>query len=170
MSLPDDPGVRTLKGTLIHRWRGIVGKKMGDQLYAHMDYAELIVPPEVMRHAYHAVQEYFMEDRIRCFRYNLKTGEIRFDEAEDFDEAREPMAGTTLTVYPPGWRKRPKLGYVTSIWHHKWLWVMNDYDGFDLEESYEWSRLWTSRMPHKAYSRIGSREIWEEELRKVGLR
>jgi hypothetical protein len=68
-------------------------------------------------------------------RVNLKTDEVRLDEAPDFDEAREPHPGRMFHC-PLNAR-----GHASSdaLWHHKWLWVMDDYPGFDAVESRRWA-------------------------------
>ena len=59
------------------------------------------------------------------------------------------------------------MSKTNQIWHHKWMWVKNDYKGFDVQESYEWSKLWTSKI--KDTSGIGSIPIWNKKLKDVGL-
>ena len=42
-----------------------------------------------------------------------------------------------------------------------------DYSGFNVEESKQWSRLWTSKLQETAK---GRKHIWEEQLAQVGLK
>ena len=46
-----------------------------------------------------------------------------------------------------------------QIYHHKWLFVTDDYPGFDVEESKNRSRKWVS-LPNIDYSRIGYKKFW----------
>ena len=61
---------------------------------------------------------------------------IRFDQSEDFDVAREPTPGRQITYAEDG-----IVGDRTEnqIFHHKWQWGGDDYAGFNVDDSYEWS-------------------------------
>lgn len=86
---------------------------------------------------------------------------IRFDEAPDFDTAREPHPGDFIEVNIS--TKEIRRGHSDFIWHHKWMWVDDDYTGFDVGESYEWSKQWTQFISHPS----GSKKIWESQLSKI---
>jgi hypothetical protein len=49
------------------------------------------------------------------------------------------------------------------IYHHKWLFVDDDYDGFNLEVSRRRSETWT-QIPDIDNSRIGRRSYWLERV------
>ena len=46
------------------------------------------------------------------------------------------------------------------IYHHKWLFVKDDYDGFDVEESKTRSRAWMA-LTDIDRTRIGKKSYWE---------
>lgn len=79
----------------------------------------------------------------------------------DFDTAPEPTVGdmlvvnlvTTKTVH------RPERGF---IYHHKHLFVPDDYRGFDLDRSRARSEAWEELGVDK--SRIGRRAYWASEV------
>jgi poly(A) polymerase len=90
---------------------------------------------------------------------------IRFDQAPDFDTAREPHVGDYVIVDP----RNPNFvnkGHSNSIWHHKWLWVKDNYVGFDVDKSKEWSKMWLSKLGEPAK---GTDVTWNSQLQKVGL-
>jgi hypothetical protein len=61
---------------------------------------------------------------------------------------------------------RISFGAVQQIFHHKWLWVKSDYDGFDIQESYEFSKLWLSKFEEPASGHI---EKWKQQLKKYNI-
>jgi hypothetical protein len=57
-------------------------------------------------------------------------------------------------------------GSSNMIWHHKWLWVGDDYTGFDVDESFERSKQYVKMDID--FSRIGNKEFWEKNYaRKI---
>lgn len=49
----------------------------------------------------------------------------------------------------------------------KWLWVKNDYTGFDVRESWEWSRKWFSTL--KETSDGNGIQRWNAQLDRYDL-
>jgi hypothetical protein len=88
---------------------------------------------------------------------------IRFDEAPDFNTAREPIPGTTITVKADGTVLEPKN--INQIWHHKWTWVDDNYKGFDVKENYDWSKKWLD----KGVVATGKKSSWEQRLKDANL-
>ncbi len=174
--------LKTLQGTTIKRYKGIAGKEVSPQVYVHKDYAGQVVPAEALSKAEAVLSQEYPDFNYNTIMYDRKSGVIRFDEAPDFDSAREPIAGNTVTVYPDG---STRTGYSDSIWHHKWLWVDNDYEGFDVEDSWNWSKQWLNTIrpvdpgEHKFNSSFSQRGIangtghgtanWNEQLEYFGL-
>ena len=93
-----------------------------------------------------------------CLKYDPPSGVLRFDEAPDFDTAREPTVGKMLTICSVGEATQSKS---SAIWHHKWMWVLDDYSGFDVGESYAWSKKWIGVLTEAAK---GSLKSWAEQL------
>lgn len=92
----------------------------------------------------------------------LKFGKdgFTFFDSPDFDKADEPVAGKYVRVPFNGILKD---GETKSIWHHKWLWVKDNYKGFDVEKSFNRSQTWL-KIPNIDFARIGSREFWEKNV------
>ena len=159
----DNAVVITPKGTRIQRYKGIVGKQMGSQIYLHKRYAYFVVPKEIMDAAFKASNKYYPRIQFNCIMYDLKTQAVRFDEALDFDTAREPHPGWRVTIQKDGARIE---GRSNSIWHHRWLWVDDSYCRFDVAASIEWSRTWTSKFTEVAK---GTDKSFNAQLEKFGL-
>ena len=137
--------LKTLKGSPIKRSKFGVGKEIGGTVYLHKDYATDVVPTETYREAVSILEQSRPDFQYNAVMWNPKTGAVRFDEAPDFDIAREPVVGDTVTVNPE--TGAVKDGHSDYIWHHKWVWVKNDYKGFDVDAAWKWSKEWLSTLP-----------------------
>ena len=58
-----------------------------------------------------------------------------------------------------------------QIYHHKWMFVSDDYNAFNIEESKAWSEKWTNVLPNDRAikSRIGYKKYWQEILKEYNL-
>jgi len=156
--------VYTLKGTKIHRYKNIAGKKVGRQIYVHKNYADEVLGSKMLGLAQAVLKNTMPEFQYNCVMYN--GGYIRFDSAPDFDAAREPHVGRYVSVNLFRAR-REQIGESNHIWHHKWLWVKDDYKGFDVAQSKRWSQLWLGRVAEIAK---GTDKSFCEQLKKYGIR
>lgn len=156
--------LKTIKGSVIKRSRYGVGKEIGGQIYFHKDYVDKICP-HLYDDARSILEEEYPDFEFNCLMYDKKKPDtLRFDEAPDFDTAREPIPGKMISVNVTTGECIER--YSPQIWHHKWLWVMDDYTGFDVEESYEWSKTWLQKITNPS----GYKEKWEDALRSAGLK
>lgn len=155
--------VKTARGTVIKRHKGKVGKLVGPQLYVHKKYASEVVPLEKLAAAAAALQKHgaFPYNSIM---FDSKKDVVRFDEAPDFDTAREPRVGRYISVNLAD--GSVKEGKSDSIWHHKWLWVKDDYPGFDVDASKTWSATWAPALPEVAK---GTERTFLEQLKKHNI-
>lgn len=156
--------LKTLKGSIIKRSNKYgVGKEIGGQIYFHKNYVGRICP-ELYDIAVKMLKQGYPDFEFNCLMYDKKKPNVlRFDSALDFDTAREPSPGQMISV-DTSTRTLTKLSS-KQIWHHKWLWVMDDYKGFDVQASYEWSKTWLEKISHPS----GYPEKWKAELKSVGL-
>lgn len=159
----DENTFRTLKGTPIKRYKNLVGKQVGSQLYVHKKYASKVIPTNILQKAMGVLRRDYPNFKFNTLMLDARANVVRFDEAPDFDTAREPHVGKVVAVFPDG---STKEGKSNSIWHHKWMWVMDDYDGFDVQKSKDWSRLWLSKVPEIAK---GTDQSWGDQLQKYGV-
>jgi len=144
---------------------------MEKSVYFHKNYADRIVPKDKLEKAKAALKRDFPDFKYNCMMYNTKTGLVRFDEAPNFDTAREPITGRNITVNPETGHTLDSKGNRVKekqIWHHKWMWVMDDYKGFDVQESKEWSQRWLKANEGKG-SPSGWVEKWNAKLDELGL-
>lgn len=156
--------LKTYKGSPIRRSKYGVGKEIGGDVYLHKQYVDKVIPKELWSAAVDALEESYPDFEYNCVRYSPKTQSISFQEAPDFDTAREPVVGDYIT-YTPG--KPLKKGHSNYIWHHKWLWVMNDYSGFDVAESWNWSKAWLNTLQETSDG--NGKDRWNAQLNKYGL-
>lgn len=134
-----------------------VGKYIGGKLYVHKNYAIRVVDYLDYSLARACLPDGF---QFNCIVVDYKKETIRFDEAPDFDTAREPHPGDFYEVSLNTWKIRK--GHSDFIWHHKWMWVDDDYKGFDVNKAYEWSKEWTQYITHPS----GSKSVWLKQLQE----
>lgn len=104
----------------------------------------------------------FNYEVIKFDRVNHK---ISFIDSPDWDTANEPIVGDShvydidndTIIYRKGREKNPQ------IYHNKWMFVSNDYKGFDIDKAKQRTELWNS-IPNIDKKRIGNRDYWVELL------
>jgi hypothetical protein len=146
------------------------GKEIGGNTYVHKDYASQVIPAEMLDASNNAFQSAGLDWKPNAYSYNPRTRTVRLDEAPDFDTAREPRVGRYLSVTldEQGNVSGTRQGKSDSIWHNKWMWVGDDYKGFDVAASKRWSEAWKSKMP-KGTVASGSKAVWDKQLSDMGL-
>lgn len=143
----------------LSRWQNNVGKAIGGSIYVHKGYESEVVPSNILN----AAKMYLDGFTYSIIKYVPKTGAITFTQSPDFDTAHEPVVGKQLLVKADGTKKIMKPLSDPWIYHHKWLWVKDDYSGFDTEQSKQRSASWTS-LPNIDYSRIGKQSYWNNTV------
>lgn len=167
--------LKTLKGSRIWYSKFGVGKMVGSKVYFHKSVWDQIVPQYVWDQAQQIMDTPEVHEKLwerGCFEweyeticYDLKNPTmLRFDSCPSFNLQREPTVGWMMFVNIENGSVSFK--YNQQIYHHKWLWVSKDYDGFDIKESYEWSKRWSNKLSEIA---SGYRHKWEEQLKKYNL-
>jgi len=113
-------------------------------IFAHKNYAADIMPQETYDKAEQIAQQNGFE--FNCINYDpRKPNIVRLDQAPDFDTAREPITGDWIKVDTDTGQIVGK-GHSDQIWHHKWLWVKDDYQGFDVNQAFDWSKQWSQHI------------------------
>ena len=135
-----------------------VGKAIGGKIYVHKIYAKRLVDADVYETAKSLLPVGF---KYNCIMIDPQNSIIRFDEAPDFNYAREPMVGDFVEINTSTWRIR--RSHSDMIWHHKWMWVDDDYKGFDVDEAYRWSQQWTKVIHNPS----GSKRVWIKQLNGI---
>jgi poly(A) polymerase len=160
-----ETALRTKHGSVIQRYHNNVGKQVGHSLYVHKLYADQVIPKAVLNRALEIMTRSNPDFNYNSLMWDVKQKIVRFDESPDFDSAQEPHVGEYVSVSLDG-KFPPRKGHSNSIWHHKWLWVKDDYTGFDVDKSKEWSKLWLSKLEEPAK---GTDLSWRSQLRKYKL-
>lgn len=168
--------LKTLKGSRIWYSKFGVGKQVGSKIYFHKSVWDKIVPKDIWEAALSVMDGEKIHNDLWekmglneceyetvCYDLN-KPAIIRFDTCVEFDTAREPRVGIMIFVNTND--GSIKIKHNQQIYHHKWLWVNEDYQGFDVQKSYEWSKLWLSKFEETA---SGYRHKWKEQLKKYNL-
>tara|TARA_R100001510_G_scaffold5207_1_gene4143 strand:+ start:2601 stop:9239 length:6639 start_codon:yes stop_codon:yes gene_type:complete len=171
--------ITTKKGTEIKRYENNVGKRVGSKIYVHRDYADEIVPKDILENAEISFSLSSLRNDpsdpmnplkmwdYKTIVYDSSNKSVRFDESPNFDTASEPMKGKSITVSQYGDVTAAKDDFRTeSIWHHKWLWVKDDYQGFNVQESKNWSGTYSPKLDEAPK---GTMRAWLEQLQKYEL-
>jgi hypothetical protein len=126
-----------------------VGKKIGGSVYVHRRYERQF--PGVKEAKSHLPRSF----KYHVVKYDTRSGAFSFIISEDFDTNPEPSmqggirVGDDIKVLrDAGW-----------IYHHKWMFVGDDYKGFDIAVSKARSAAWTS-LKNVNKAKIGQRKYW----------
>lgn len=145
--------LKTQKGSPIKRAPKYgVGKDIGGALYVHTAYEDVL--PDITPYKTILVEQY-PEFEYNIVKYTPKS--VTFLYSPDFDSSHEPLVSEYVTVKEDGTTKK---GTSKTIYHHKWLFVKDDYSGFNVEDAFERSRAWLT-IPDINFRKIGSsRDYW----------
>lgn len=137
------------------------GKKMPNGYYVHKSSYEVL--ENLFDIDYHsflaAIPPGFQFDILK---YNPKQNQMTFTRSSDWDTANEPTVENAVLVKADGSIKFIKQHKDPWIYHHKWMFVTDDYTGFDVEKSKRRSQ-WTS-IPNINKSKIGKKSYWESKV------
>jgi hypothetical protein len=135
-----------------------VGKQMGDFVYFHKSMRGLI-DQEHLNNALSLIPSDFKYDVIK---FNVKSGVISFIESKDFDTADEPTVGKSYCVdFNAKKVSVTKEKVDPQIYHHKWLFVLDNYRKFDVVESKIRTISWYT-MENIEKSKIGAISYWQK--------
>ena len=138
--------------------RFVVGKEIGGAVYVHRQYESLL--PESIQKAKAALPRTFTYTIVK---YVMSDETVSFIQSEDFDRSREPIVGDLYTIKSNGSASFRHKGADPWIYHHKWLFVADDYNGFDVEASKARSRQWLD-LDNVDFRRIGKKSYWEKHV------
>ena len=136
-----------------------IGKEIGGCIYVHRTYEHLL-PKSDLEAAQAALPSKFSYQVVK---YNLRSRNFSFVNSPDFDTAPEPTVGESRLVRGDGTSRRRAPQSDPEIYHHKWLFVADDYTGFDVEAGKERSRSWIN-LPGIDRRRIGRKSYWEKHV------
>ena len=149
-----------------------VGKKIGNQIWIHKNYiTDIMTVNEYLDYENELPTDY----QFNLLRIDLKTNEIAFINSPDFNDSNEPLVGQSIRVSKK--EDSFSLSKIQNppkdplIYHHKWLFVKDDYKGFDINESKKRSIEWKTKLgiDKSITSRIGRLSFWENWLAENNL-
>jgi hypothetical protein len=138
----------------------VPGKRIGGDVYVHTSAADTLPDQPGLAAAQEQLPPGFTPTIIK---HNPKEGSYSFIESPDWDVADEPISGRSIKVHADGrvtYREPPKD---PQIYHHKWQFVGDDYQGFDTAASRARSEAWMN-LPGVDKSRIGTKSFWDREV------
>lgn len=150
-------------------------KKIGGCIYTHVSNMDKL--PEKLDEMMEKTTSIMIDQNMlvewlcgKVLKFDVKNNTVTMIESWDWDKAREPEVGDAYRVNLDT-QEIKKIKSKGQIYHHKWMFVADDYKGFDIEESKRWSEEWQSVIPtdKKIKSRIGYKKYWDEYLMEYGL-
>lgn len=135
-------------------------KKVGSCIYVHRQYEDEVIPAKVLRKAKKLLKTIYCGDSYTCVKYDKKTGNITFQWSSTFDSWDEPKIDKCFLVKADGTSQILPKKNNPQIWHRKYLWVKNDYKGFDVEKSKERSKQWEPYVTKEEKRKIGTLSFW----------
>lgn len=151
-----------------------IGKRMGYQVWVHKDYITDIIPKE----DYEKFKSYVDEDfDFEVLRWDANKNELAFIECNDFNTSHEPVLGKIQRILKYDGddilERLPIQNPPTDplIYHHKWVFVKDDYQGFDVKESKARSIEWKQKLgvDRATSSKIGRLSFWNNWLAENNL-
>ena len=130
---------------------------MGHLVYVHRSYEDRLGP--AIEHKAWLPGEFCYE----VVKYNRQTEAVSFIHCPGFDVEPEPSVQSIVVIHSDGTVRRPSVTRDPYIYHHKWLFVSDDYRGFNVEVSKRRSLDWLS-LADVDRSRIGHKSYWESHV------
>jgi len=152
--------IKTEKGSPIKRSPKYgVGKQVGNTIYLHKSVEDRL-PSVILRDALRNLPGDFNYDIVK---YDENNGNLTFISSPDWDTAEEPIVGDAILIRGDGSSRWMPQRPSPQIYHHKWLFVTEDYNGFNVGESMERSKEWLS-IPNIEFNKIGYKKYWDDNI------
>jgi DNA phosphorothioation-associated putative methyltransferase len=133
-----------------------IGKEIGYAVYVHRDYEDRLGP--TVEWAKRHLPEHYEYSVVKL---NQRNDSVSFIQCPGFDVEHEPAITAIIVVNASGQMQRRTTPADPYIYHHKWLFVADDYRGFDVAASKARSEQWIA-LGDVDRSRIGRKSFWEE--------
>jgi hypothetical protein len=152
--------VQTEKGSVIKKSPKYgVGKQVGNTIYLHKSVEDRL-PHNILNNIKDTLPTDFTYDIVK---YDEKNGNITFISSPDWDTSEEPLVGDAILIRGDGSKRYMKQKSSPQIYHHKWLFVNDDYGGFNVKDSIERSEKWL-KIPNIEFNKIGYKNYWESNV------
>ena len=135
-----------------------IGKEIGGAIYLHRDYESKLGDP------LHTAKKYLPANYEYCIvKLNLKTNAVSFICCDGFDQDDEPEIGNSVHISLDGKTRIRSKAKDPEIYHHKWMFVADDYQGFDVESGRQRSMSWIN-LEDINKRKIGKLSYWVENV------
>lgn len=140
-----------------------VGKKIGSNVWMHITYATADKT---------SVDINYLKDQIdfcpAIVRIDRSSNKVALIESVDFDTANEPLVGRSALFTNNKILKITNPSMNPLIYHHKWMFVQDDYQEFNVQEAKERSLKWKALLGtnREVSSKIGRKSYWEAWINK----
>jgi hypothetical protein len=139
------------------RYKGDVGKFIGGDLYVHKSAMD-VLPIKELELAESKLPEDFEYEIVK---YNASKGSFSFIGSPDWNTANEPIVGDSYKVSSSGEVTITRQKADPQIYHHKWNFVRDNYDGFDVRQSIQRSIDWYRDAKEEVNMfKIGTKSYW----------
>lgn len=141
------------------------GKKIGSTLYIHKSAVHVV--SDSMKKIIEKGLKWIPSDfAYEIIKVNVSGQEVSFIASNDWNTSSEPIVGNSYKVnllkgvlsFSKGRERNPQ------IYHHKWMFVLDDYDGFDVETSKKRSEEWENSGLVFERKKIGNFDYWNEHV------
>ena len=154
-------------GERIHRK---VGKRVGNNLYIHISATSTLTNEEIFL-VYQKICSELNYFDYNILKINTKENKVSFINSPDWNTASEPEVGDCYSI-----NEKDEVKFIKSkgqIYHHKWQFVKEDYEYFDVAESKIWSDTWQNsdvvkklKIKDKNYlCKIGYKDYFDREIK-----
>ena len=146
-----------------------IGKIIVNSLYIHKSALDTLTEKELK--LYTSKLKYIGDFNFDIVKISLKKDEVSFIQSLDWDTENEPSVGDSICVKSDNRIRKTKGSNL--IYHHKWMFVKDSYEGFDVQKSKNRSELWMNNSTvlalksdknEKFNSKIGRRDYWNEKV------
>lgn len=146
---------------------GDVGKSIGGNLYIHKQYSN-ILEQKSFQQATNTLKNFDPNFQYNIVKHNTKNNSYSFISCTNFDTQEEPTVGKCINVNNKQEVKIIQEKQDPQIYHHKWLFVKDDYQGFDVEQSIKRSLEWKTILGRNTSisSKIGFLSFWQQWCRE----
>lgn len=150
---------------MLKRHNNNVGKRIGGYVYFHRQYAKDFNVVGVIADI--AKRNVFITDEYNLVKLALNGVSITLLRVPDWDKVDEPKLTASFRYNFIDKEGDFKVyGSNPPVYHHKWLFVKDNYEGFDVEASKRRS-AWIESLPVRK-NNIGYQWQWDKILAKFG--
>ena len=135
-----------------------VGKEIGYAVYVHRQYEDLL--GGTVEWAKRQLPEHYDYTVVKL---NQRNDSVSFIYCPEFDLEHEPTIAAIIVIGADGAVQRRATPSDPYIYHHKWLFVADDYQGFNVSQSKTRSQQWIA-LGDVDRSRIGRKSYWVEHV------